>query len=68
MERMLGDLGFQVRRCGSGGHRVFSHPKLRGFTGGNYNGGHGRNDQLKASYVRNVIRILEDWEHELRAL
>jgi hypothetical protein len=66
MASMLGRLGFRVRDCGSGNHKAFSHSKLAGFFGGNYNCGHGKNPPLKPVYVRKIIRILEEWEADLR--
>lgn len=66
MADMLGQLGFRVRDCGGGNHKAFSHPNLPGFFGGNYNCGHGKNPQLKPTYVRRIIRILEEWEAYLR--
>jgi hypothetical protein len=64
---MLTRLGFLVRDCGKGNHKAFSHARLAGFTGGNYDCGHGKNPQVKSVYIRKIIRILENWEDQLRS-
>lgn len=66
--KMLEGLGFAVTRGKSGNHHTFSHPRIPGFTGGNFNGGSGKNAQLLRPYVRNVRRVLKAWEDELRNL
>jgi len=65
---LLGQLGFVVRDCGKGNHKAFSHSRLAGFPGGNYDCGHGKNRQVKPVYVRRIIRILEEWEDQLRLI
>jgi hypothetical protein len=62
---VLTSLGFKVRRGSSGGHRVFSHSKLVGFMGGNFNGGHGADDVVKSVYVQKVINILSLYQSQL---
>jgi hypothetical protein len=65
---MLERLGFVVTRGHSGNHYTFYHPQIQEFTGGNFNGGSGRNGQLLPVYVRSVRKVLRAWEDELRNL
>lgn len=66
--RMLEGLGFVVTRGSSGNHYTFTHPSIAEFHGGNFNGGSGRNPQLKPVYVRSVLKVLRELEDELRML
>jgi hypothetical protein len=67
LKKMLEDMGFDVRKCGGGNHRAYSHPEIPGFAGGDYDCGHGGDAQIKPAYIRNVIGVLEEFERELRA-
>jgi hypothetical protein len=66
MKRMLGDLGFEVKDRAQGNHRTYSHPGLPNFSGGNYDCGHGADAQLLPCYIRDVRKVLEEFEAELR--
>lgn len=57
---------FDVRVAGGPGHRVFSHSKIKGFAGGNYNCGHGKNPKVSERYIKNVLKTLRLIESELR--
>ena len=65
---MLEALGFSVRRGSSGNHHTFAHRSLAGFHGGNFDCGHGRDPVPKGPYFTRVLRILENYEDELRQL
>lgn len=65
--KLLTDAGFTVREAGGPGHRVYSHTGLKGFFGGNYNCGHGRDPKVSALYVKKIIKTLRQIETELRA-
>lgn len=64
---LLESLGFTVRDGKRGGHKVFTHPHLPAFHSASFNCGHGRNPEIKPAYIRNVLRVLDTHEDELRA-
>ena len=66
MRKLLEDLGFTVQRGSTGNHHTFSHPRLKTFFGGNYDCGH--KAHMLAVYPRNVLKILEEYEDELKGL
>lgn len=66
MRRLLENLGFAVNRGSNGNHHTFSHPKLSSFWGGNYDCGH--KGHMKPVYPRNVLKVLEEYEDELKGL
>jgi GT2 family glycosyltransferase len=61
------DLGFVVR-AGDAGHKVVTHPGLKGFYSASYNCGHGRNPEIKPAYIGKILRILRQYESELDEL
>ncbi len=61
----LEGLGFVVRRGRNGKHYTFTHPKLTGFSG-NFDCGHGRNPPVLPVYIGRVIKLLDQYESELR--
>lgn len=65
MARLLRDLGFDVRDGSRGGHKVFVHDHIQGFTSGSYNCDHGRNPEIKRPYIKKVLAILRQYEAEL---
>lgn len=58
-------LGFEVRDGKQGGHKVFVHDGVQGFTSGSYNCGHGRNPEILPPYIGKVLRILRQHEVEI---
>jgi hypothetical protein len=64
--RILESLGFVVRECGKGKHRVFKHPSIPSFLGGSFDCGHGRNPEVKKVYVKKILRVLDEFEAEIR--
>ncbi|MBE0353113.1 HicA toxin of toxin-antitoxin [Colwellia chukchiensis] len=62
---LLGELGFNVKDGRKGGHKVFTHPHLEGFTSGSLNCDHGRNPEIKKPYIKKIIKVLEKYENEL---
>ncbi len=60
----LRDLGFVVR-AGEAGHKVVTHPGLKGFYSAAYNCGHGKNPEIKPAYIGKILRILRQYESEL---
>ena len=46
---------------------MFFHDGLPDFHSGSYNGGHGRDPQIKRPYVVKILRILRRYESELKS-
>jgi hypothetical protein len=59
--RYLEELEFIVRKT-SRGHYVYSHKGLPGFRGGDFCCEHGRHPNIKRSYIRDFVEILESNE------
>ena len=68
VKQLLTDLGFDVKRCASGNHHAYTHSKLKGFLGSNYDCGHGANPVPKKPYFGKILKVLERYETELRAI
>ena len=67
IRRLLESLGFRVNPAtDAGGHKTFSHSTIKGFYGGNYNCGHGRNPNLTDLYVKKIIKTIKSLESELK--
>ena len=66
--RALESLGFTVKEGKSPNHKIFEHDELPGFTTGSFGCGHGKNGEVKRPYIRNILRILRDYEDELKTL
>ncbi|PPK73897.1 hypothetical protein B0F87_1138 [Methylobacter tundripaludum] len=62
---ILVSLGFEVSDGNKGGHKVFTHQGLPSFHSGGYNCGHGKNPEIKPTYIGNIIRILKRYQDEL---
>ncbi|HET8554713.1 MAG TPA: type II toxin-antitoxin system HicA family toxin [Rhodanobacteraceae bacterium] len=63
--KLLENLGFEVRDGKRGGHKIFVHDGIPGFTSGAYNCDHGRNPEIKRPYINKVLKILKQYEAEL---
>ena len=66
MRKLLENLGFTVKSGNNGRHHTFTHPKIKGFFGGNYDCGHGAH--MLPVYPKNVLKILNDLQVELKEL
>ena len=62
---LLTSLGFEVRDGKKAGHKVFVHHGIASFTSGGYTCGHGRNPEIKPVYIKNVAKLLKQYESEL---
>jgi hypothetical protein len=62
---MLKSLGFEVRDGKKPGHKVFFHHEVTSFTSSSYTCGHGRNPEIKPIYIKNVVKLLKQYETEL---
>lgn len=64
---ILSGLGFKIKDGKkSPGHKMYSHPFIRDFFGGDYNCGHGKDPQVKRTYIGNIINVLEELEHDIK--
>lgn len=64
--KLLSGLGFQIkggRR--KPGHKIVTHPGIKSFTTASFNCGHGKNPEIKPPYIKNMIKVLTDYEAEL---
>ena len=61
----LESLEFVVKTAKSPGHKLYTHPRLRGFLGSSFNCGHGKNEQIKKDYIRKILRILRENRDEI---
>jgi hypothetical protein len=64
--KLLTGLFFAVRDGKKGGHKLYSHPGLSGFPGSSFNCGHGKNPEIKRSYIRNILSIITEYEDQLK--
>ena len=63
---LLESLGFVVRDGSRGGHKIYTHPRLKDFYSGSYNCGHGRNPEIKPAYINQILKNLDTYDAELR--
>lgn len=61
-------LGFKVKARKTPGHKTYSHPKLKDWSGGSFNCGHGRNPEVLSSYVSNILSVLGRFHTDLLRL
>lgn len=54
----LESLGYVVTPKQVQHHKVYGHPHVTPYSGGNFNCGHGKNPQILTCYVRNIIAEL----------
>lgn len=66
VKKLLESLNFVVVDGKQGNHKVFKHPGIGSFVGGSYNCGHGKNPEVKRGYIKRILRVLEDFEHEIK--
>ena len=62
----LESLGFKIKEGKSPNHKIFIHDELPEFTTGSFACGHGKNSEVKRPYIRNILKILRDYEDELK--
>ncbi|MFY7867701.1 type II toxin-antitoxin system HicA family toxin [Roseateles sp.] len=60
---LLRALGFDVRRRKSGNHHTLDHPGIPGFTGANFDGGHGKT--VKTCYLQEMRKLIKKYEAEI---
>ena len=65
---LLSSLGFVVKGSRrKPGHKNVTHPGVASFTTASFNCGHGKNPEIKRPYIKNMIKVLTDYEAELIA-
>lgn len=62
---LLTSLGFDVRNGKKAGHKIFVHDGIATFTSASYTCGHGHNPEIKPVYIKNITRLLKQYEIEL---
>jgi len=62
---LLKELGFDIKDGKRGGHKVFTHQNIQSFISGSYNCEHGKNPEIKRTYIKQVIKVLNKYEQEL---
>lgn len=62
--QLLADLGFRVESAKTPGHKVVTHPDIKGLRS-NFDCGHGRTPQPKPVYVDKMRKLLEQYYDEL---
>ena len=65
--QILTGLGFEVRSGRAPGHKVVTHPKIKGLYS-NFDCGHGRSPEVRVPYVLNMRRVLRQYHSELTEL
>lgn len=68
LKSWLENAGFTVRKAGNAGHHVFIHNDIESFSSSSFNCGHGKNSKILKSYIRNILRIINQYEDELRKI
>lgn len=64
--KALADLGFKVKDAKKGGHKLYRHPAIPGFPGGNFNCGHSAGDQVLQNYIKSILSVIDEYETELK--
>lgn len=64
--KIMKELGFEVRDARSGGHKVYDHPHIADFHGGDFNCGHGQGVDVGPRYIGNILKVIDEFEEELR--
>ena len=59
----LSALGFEVKRRKSGNHYTLYHDSIQGFTGSDFDGGHGKT--VKFVYVQAMRKLIAKYETEI---
>lgn len=61
MLSLLEALGFVVRDRGNAGHKTFHHPSFPDLRG-NFDCGHNEHSEVKQSYRKHILSIIEESE------
>ena len=54
----------KVRDGKKGGHKLYRHPAIPGFPGGNFNCGHSAGDQVLQNYIKHILSVIDECETE----
>lgn len=63
---LLRDLGFEIRNCRSGGHKVIIHPCIPLLNNTHFNCGHNDGDAIKTPYITTVYKLVTEHKEEIR--
>lgn len=63
--QLLETLGCRIKDCKSPGHKQVFHDGIEEFYSVSYNCGHGKNPEIKRSYIRNISRHLKSLRPQL---
>ena len=66
--KLLCDFEFDIKDGGSPGHKVVTHPKISSWYGSNYNCGHSSGVDVKRPYIKKFLKIVKEYEDELREI
>lgn len=62
LKRILTNLGFEIKSCGSAGHKIACHPAIPLDESVNFNCGHNEGDSIKPFYIKKLHKIVEQYE------
>ncbi|MGB7815849.1 MAG: type II toxin-antitoxin system HicA family toxin [Methylotenera sp.] len=66
--KLLGEFGFDIRHGKKGGHKIVTHPHIHHWPGSDYNCGHSKGDDVKPAYIKNILKIVNQFEDELKEI
>ena len=66
LEALLRSLGFIVEEGRSGKHRTVEHKEISEVAA-NFDGGHGKDAEIKRCYVRDMRKMIEKYQDQLDA-
>lgn len=63
---LLKRLKFEIKDCGSAGHKVVSHPALALEESTNYNCGHDQGTMVKRPYIKKIFKFVQQHEEAIK--
>lgn len=64
--KFLRKFGFEIRDCGSAGHKVIIHPCIPLLENAHFNCGHNDGEAIKPPYVKKICKLIRKHENEIR--
>jgi hypothetical protein len=55
----LEDFGFEIKDCGSAGHKIAKHPSIPVVDSPDYDCGHNQGNHVKPVYIRKFLRFID---------
>lgn len=59
-------LGFTIRDCSNGGHKIAKHPAISVLESTNYDCGHKEGSKIKKPYILSLIKFVKNNEETIR--